>query len=218
MTDTSGNDDNPDRAPKVHRRGIVSGLVLGSAALGAGAVGGLASRANAGSGFRRKTLVVEVACLGETWSENSRGNPANDADFRGAYVIEGWIYPEGTIKGDGFIPRQDGSIGRWICRGAVLVNASRQEPHTSANTEYYFGRMTQDNQFPRNSIFSVGLEGTTDRSLTSWRAVIGGTGEYLGALGEMGEQLIAFNTSIFADGSGDPAPCWRSSFDLRILD
>jgi hypothetical protein len=218
MTDAQEDKDKAISEPRVNRRGLVGGLVLGSAALGAGAVGGLAGRVSARSGFRRKTLVVEVACLGETWSENVRGNPANDADFRGAYVIEGWIYPEGTIKGDGFIPREEGSIGRWFCRGAVLISASRPEPHTSANTAYYFGRITQDNQFPRHSLHSVGLEGTTDRSQTSWRAVVGGTGEYLGALGEMGEQLIAFNTSIFADGSGDPSPCWRSSFDLRILD
>lgn len=203
--------------PKVSRRGLIGGLAIGSAALGAGAVGGLASRANAGSGFRRKTLVVEVACLGELWREGVKANPANDADFRAPFIVEGWIYPEGTIKGDGFIPREDGSIGRWFCRGAALVDASRPEPHASANTAFYFGKISPESVFPRNSLHTVGLEGTMDRSQTCWRAIAGGTGEYVGALGEMGERVIATNTSLFADGSNDPALCWRCEFDLRIL-
>ena len=197
---------------------MIGGLVLGSGALGAGAVGGLAGRASAGSGFRRKALVVEVACLGETWREGVKANAANDADFRAPFVVEGWIYPEGTIKGDGFIPREDGSIGRWFCRGELLIDASRPEPHTSANTMYCFGRLTTENLFPRDSLHTVGLEGTTDRSQTAWRAVVGGTGAYVGAMGEMGERIIAMNTSPFADGTNDPSPCWRCEFDLRILD
>jgi hypothetical protein len=203
---------------KVNRRGLVGGLVLGSAALGAGAVGGLASRASAGSGFRRKTLVVEVACLGEIWREGTKANAVNDADFRASFVVEGWIYPEGTIKGDGFIPREDGSIGRWFCSGEAIVDASRQQPHTHARTSYYFGAITSEKLFPRNSLHTTGLEGTIERTQTCWRAITGGTGEYVGAIGEMGERLIATNTSLFADGTNDPAPCWRCEFDLRILD
>ncbi len=203
---------------KVNRRGLVGGLVLGSAALGAGAVGGLAGRVSAGSGFRRKTLVVEVACLGETWREGTKANPANDADFRSSFVVEGWVYPAGTIKGDGFIPREDGSIGRWFCSGAALVDASRQQPHTHAKTSYYFGKITEENLFPRSSLHTTGLEGTIDRTQTCWRAVTGGTGEYVGALGEMGERIIATNTSLFADGTNEPSPCWTCAFDLRILD
>ena len=45
----------------------------------------------------------------------------------------------------------------------------------------------------------------------------GGTGDYVGALGEMGERVIATNTSTFP-GDGPPGPCWRNEFDLRILD
>ena len=214
-------DDGPARTEgrtQVNRRGLLGGIALGTVAVGAGAVGAVVAHSMSGGSFRRTRLVVEVACLGETWRENVRGNPANDADFRGAFVVEGWIYPEGTIKGDGFIPREEGSIGRWICRGSVLVDASRQAPHTSANTAYYFGALTKDHPFPRTSLHAMGLEGTADRSQTAWRSVVGGTGDYMGAFGEMNERLIATNTSVFAIGDGEPGPCWRNEFDLRILD
>ena len=181
-------------------------------------VGGVTSRAAAATPFRRERLVVDVACLGETFRESTRNNPANDADFRGAFVVEGWIYPEGTIKGDGFIPSEEGSIGRWVCRGASLGDATRSEPHTSSNTLFSFGTIRPENVFPRNSLHTVGLEGTSDRAQTCWRAVVGGTGAWMGATGEMGERLIATNTSPFADGTGDPSPCWRCEFDVRVFD
>ena len=208
----------PDRALRVNRRGLIGGLAVGSVAIGAGVVGAVASRAGASSGFRRERLVVEVACLGELWRESKRGNPKDDADFRGAFVIEGWIYPEGTIKGDGFIPREQGSIGRWFCRGAVLIDASRPQPHTYADTMYVFGTIRPERLFPRDTIQTMGLEGTSDRSQVCWRAIPGGTGKYVGATGEMGERIIATNTSLFSDGTNDPAPCWRCEFDLRLLD
>ena len=168
MTETpASNDGTTPPGPIVDRRNLVRGLALGSVAVGAGAVGVFASRATATSGFTSKRLVVEVACLSETWRENTRGNAANDADYRGAFVAEGWIFPDGTIKGDGFIPREDGSIGRWVCRGAILIDASRPEPHASADTGYFFGTIRPDGLFPRSSLHTVGLEGTTDRTPTS---------------------------------------------------
>ena len=204
-----------DSGPRMNRRGLIGGLALGTVAVGAGAVGVVAARAIAANALRRERLVVEVACLADTWRENTRGNPQGDADFRGHFVVEGWIYPEGMIRGDGFIAREQGSIGRWICRGSVLVDASRQEPHTSANTGFYFGKISRDHLFPRTSLHALGLEGTSNRTRTSWRAVAGGTGDYSGASGEMGEQLIATNTSVFP-GTGESGQCWRDEFDLWI--
>ena len=222
MTDEGPNEEPgvgaADRPAGLNRRGLVRGLALGSVAIGAGVVGGVASRAAAGTPFRRERLVVDVACLGETWRESTRANPASDADFRGAFVVEGWIYPEGTIKGDGFIPREEGSIGRWFCRGGALTDADRAEPHTSSNTLYAFGTIRPENLFPRNSLHTMGLEGTSDRTQTCWRAVAGGTGEWMGAIGEMGERFIATNTSPFAVGPNDPSPCWRCEFNLLLPD
>ena len=80
----------------------------------------------------------------------------------------------------------------------------------------HFGAITKDRPFPRTSLHTIGLSGTDDRTQTSWRAVVGGCGEYDGARGEVGERLIATNTSTFPDGTG-PAGCWRNEFDLWVL-
>jgi hypothetical protein len=198
------------------RRSILRGLALASVALGAGAAGAVGTRTFGGAQVRKKKVSLEVACLGELWREATKANPADDADFRTSFGIEGWIYPPGTIKGDGFIPRQDGSIGRWFCRGFILIDAARSEPHGSTTQDLYFGSITPDALFPPDMLTSSGLEGTGDRRQRSTRAVIGGAGEYFGATGTVTQQVIATNTSLFADGTNDPAPCWRMDFDLRL--
>ena len=200
---------------RLNRRTVTGALALGTVTVGAGTAGAATARASFGSDFRRRRLAFEIACLADTLRFNERGNPANDADVRSAFVVEGLIYPDGTIKGDGFIPREEGSIGRWVCRGSFLISESRQEPHTAQNATLYFGAITKDSPFPRSSLHSVGISGTDDRTLTAWRAVVGGTGEHSGARGEVGERQIATNTTIFP-GSNDVGPCWRFDFDLWV--
>jgi len=200
------------------RRGLIGGVVLGSAALGAGAAGGLVTRAASSTSFKRKRLTIEVACLGELWREATKSNPANDGDFRTSFGVEGWIYPQGTILGDGFIPTEQGSIGRWFCRGFIIIDSVRSEPHATSHQDLYFGSIRPDRLFPASMLSTSGLEGTTDRTQTSVRAVIGGTGEFLGATGQVGQTVIATNTSLFADGTDDPAPCFRLDIDVRVLE
>lgn len=208
----------PPSSFAVGRRGLLGGLALGSVALGAGVVGGFATDAVAGSVYRKRRLTVEVACLAELWREAVKSNPATDGDFRAPFVVEGWIYPEGTILGDGFRPVPEGSLGRWFCRGSVIIDAVRPEPHTTTHQDFVFGTITPEALFPTNTLATAGLEGTVDRAQRATRAVIGGTGEFLGATGQQTQQLIATNTSLFADGTNEPGPCWRVEFDLRILD
>lgn len=204
-------------AASLDRRTVLRGLAVAGVAVGAGGVGALATRALTAGTVRSMTLDVEVACLGELWREATKANPADDGDFRTSFGVEGWIYPVGTIKGDGFIPRQDDSIGRWFCRGAVLIDATRPEPHGATTQDLYFGTITPASLFPADMLSSSGLEGTGDRRQLSTRAVTGGTGRYFGATGTVTQQVIAFNTSLFADGTNDPAPCWRMRFHLRVL-
>jgi hypothetical protein len=61
----------------------------------------------------------------------------------------------------------------------------------------------------------MGLEGTDDRTQLNPRAVIGGTGEYLGATGSVVERFFATNTSTFSDGG--PGLCFAFAFDIRVL-
>ncbi|MFN0029922.1 MAG: hypothetical protein ACKV2O_22440 [Acidimicrobiales bacterium] len=167
--------------------------------------------------YRKSQLIVEVACLGELWREAVKWNQADDADFRAPFVAEGWIYPEGTILGDGFRPVPEGSIGRWFCHGTVIIDSSRPEPHVATYQDFLFGTITPEALFPRDTLATAGIEGTDDRTQSAVRAVIGGTGEYLGATGQQTQRMIALNTSPFAGGTGDQSPCWRIEFDRRGL-
>jgi hypothetical protein len=196
----------------------VSGLALGGVAVGGGAAGALVARSTGSAGFHKKSLTVEVACLGNMWREGVKSNPADEGDFRAPFLVEGWIYPEGTIKVDGFIPTEEGSIGRWFCRGYIVIDNQRAEPHGSTHQDFIFGTITRANVFPRDTMSVTGLEGTSARDQVALRAVIGGTGAYLGAIGQVGERLIAKNSTVFAPDNIEHAPCFRFDFDIRVLD
>lgn len=204
-----------ETAPNPSRRRLLSGFALGGAAAAGGIVGATATSAGASS-LSSSDLTFEVACLGDTWREAMQGNPGDDADFRAPFCVEGWIYPEGTIKGDGFVPTADGSIGRWICRGYVIIDSTRVEPHTASHQDYIFGEITEQNPLPTSMLSSDGLEGANRRDVFGTRAVVGGTGDYFGATGQVTQQHFADNTSLFFDGS--LSPCFRFVFDLRLPD
>jgi hypothetical protein len=202
----------------VSRRGLVGGLAIGAGIVTAGAIGGVAANAAGSStGYRSERLVVDVACLADQWVEAVKWDKSSADDFRTPFLVEGWIYPEGTIKGDGFVPVEAGSIGRWFCRGFGVGTAGRGEPHVNTHQDYIFGVVGGDDPFPGDMISTAGIEGTVDRTVVAKRAIVGGTGQYLGATGQMFQQFIAWNTSTFP-GSEDPGFSWRMTFDMRVLD
>jgi hypothetical protein len=198
------------------RRRLLTGLAVGGAVVVGGVVGGVASAAVASGGSRRESREFDVACLGETWRETAARNPADDADFRFPFLVEGWIYPQGTIPPDGFVPVESGSVGRWFCRGWILVDGSRPEPHIASVQEYVFGSISQERLFPPDNLTSSGLEGTFLTDQVAARAVIGGTGIYMGAMGQVLQAPNGFNTSVLSDGTGDNAPNFRFTFDLLL--
>ncbi len=207
--DTSGAD--------VGRRRMLRGLALGGVAVGAGVVGAGAAVATTGSGWKRETFTYDVACLGHFWRWSNTAMPENDADFRTPFFVEGWIYPEGTIPGDGFVPTVDNSIGHWFCRGWTMIDGSRGEPHVTSTQQYVMGAITEDRLFPEDIIVSSGLEGTNGAQVAT-RPVIGGSGKYLGATGAVRQTHNGVNTTVFADGSGDNALNFIFEFDLLIPD
>jgi hypothetical protein len=204
-----------DAGAPVGRRHLLGGLALGGVAVAGGAVGAFAVDATDTAVYRRQRFTLEVACLGELMRTAVPAEKADDADARTPFLVEGWIYPPGTIKGDGFIPTEEGSLGRWFCRGWFIIDGSRSAPHTASHHDYVMGSITPTRLFPPNILCSMGLEGTDDRGQTSTRAVIGGTGDYLGATGQVRERLFATNTSVFSDGS--PGLCFNFDFDIRVL-
>lgn len=199
----------------VGRRGLVGGLALSGVALGAGAAGGVVG-SRSGMSSRRQTLAIEVACLGPTMRNTDPSNKADDGDFRNAFMVEGLLFPQGTILGDGFIPVEDRSIGRWICRGWFINDSARPQPHISSTQDYVFARISAEQPFARDLITSAGIEGTDKRNVVWYRAVTGGTGKYFGAIGEHAQSFFAENATTFSDGFA--APCFRVEFDLLLPD
>lgn len=206
----------------VGRRRALTGLAIGGGAVIAGALGGAVvnSTALAAGGWRRESVEFDVAILGDTWRDSTANWAENDSDFRGMpFSVEGWIYPAGTIPtpGDGYVPTGDGSIGRWLCRGHTLVYADRPEPHVQATQEFVFALMAGDQLFPDDLITTSGIEGTFETGQVARRSIVGGTGRYLGATGEQRQVGNGFNTSLFADGTGN-APNLVMRLDLLLPD
>lgn len=218
MTD-SGETQEPGQSNglSMSRRGLVGGLAIGAGVVAAGVTAGVAGAAGGSSGYRKARLVVEVACLADQWTEATKWDLAPDDDFRTPFVVEGWIYPEGTIAGDGFVAVENGSIGRWFCRGFGIGSAARGEPHVNTHQDFIFGVIGGNDLFPPDMISTAGIEGTADKTKVAKRAIVGGTGEYLGATGQAFQQLIAWNNTTFP-GTTDPGFSWRVTFDMRVLD
>lgn len=229
MTDSESNDPSADQTTpdtpgeeRYGRRRALSGIAIGTGAVIAGAVGGAAASATGvvAGGWRRETVEFDVACLGDTWRTSPVEFAANDSDFRGVpFSVEGWIYPAGTIPvpGDGYVAGQDGSIGRWLCRGQLLVYADRPEPHTQTTQEFVFAPMSGDRLFPDDLITTSGLEGTFETDQVTRRSITGGTGRYMGATGEELQAGNGFNTTSFTDGTGN-APNFTMRLELLLPD
>lgn len=200
------------------RRGLIAGAVIGGAAVAGGLAGaGAAAATSSGGGWKRSKLQFDVACLGDTWRDVTARNPADDGDFRVPFLVEGLLYPPGTVL-DGFVPTTDGSLGHWFCQGWLLVDANRPEPHISSTQKYVLGVISEDRLFPPDLIASSGLEGTFDDGQPPTRIVIGGTGEYLGASGAVVQESRGVNTTVLADGSGANALNFTFTFDLLLPD
>jgi hypothetical protein len=180
----------------------------------AGAAGSIATSAVAGaSGFRREQFTIDIACLGPTNRSSVRewfGEQPSATFAEGAFAVEGWIYPEFTIRGEGFRPVQQGSIGRWFCRGWFVNSVERIEPHVSTSVDLVFGTITEDQVVPPDLIALQGPEGTERKDLFILRPVTGGTGKYLGAAGQIKQRYLGLNTT--------DSPSWRYEIDIRVWD
>jgi hypothetical protein len=199
------------------RRSLLAGLALGGAAVtGAVVGGGVAS--SGGIGFRKETLVLDVACVGSLWRDAPVRNPADEADFRAPFMVEGLIYPAGTIPESGFVPTAQGAIGTWFCQGWLILDNSRPEPHALTHQQFVLGTIDEGQLFPPDTLTSHGLEGTIATSQTATRSVVGGTGAYAGAIGRVAHRTNGFNTSVLADGTDDNAPNYIEEFEFLLPD
>jgi hypothetical protein len=145
-----------------------------------------------------RTLVLDVACDARTCRINQVDPtiPQPELNFRrgDTFIVNGKIYPGGTIPVGGtfdhpspFGPDSPGSIGTWVCRGTFNFSAEEiaagAAPHVTS-TQFF---LLDD----RTGFVTDGLEG----GIPTWRAVLGGTGEFSGVRGEVREEELGINST-----------------------
>jgi hypothetical protein len=144
-------------------------------------------------------LTYDVAVDNRTFRLQNDVNPFASmppALARGdAFVVDGKIYPGGTILQGGTpqspgpfnLDTAPGSLGGWICRGIFLVNfadiAAGASIHVNTTQLFEFtdGR----------GLVTEGLEG----AVPTVRAVLGGMGRWSGANGEVRQELLGTNAT-----------------------
>ncbi|NOT56902.1 MAG: hypothetical protein HOP18_20070 [Deltaproteobacteria bacterium] len=143
-------------------------------------------------------FTLDVACDART-SNLNRVDPSATTQARGdAGIVNGFIYEGGVLPFDDF----NGSfnpdtspapkLGTWVClntRGALPA------PRNSAVT-YYFGLP----DFETAGIITQGFNShrrkdATPPTIPVVHAIVGGTGKYLGATGEVLEEVIGVNST-----------------------
>jgi hypothetical protein len=159
------------------------------------------------------TVTVDVAYLGGTLTADAAAaRNLGGGNLHGAgFLVEGNLYSGGTLPaGEGFDPASVAPVGHWLCRGWMMFYPERPVPHAISTQEFLFGRITADQVSPADQLTTSGVEGGVP---TVIRSVIGGTGRYRGARGEVIQQVIGTNTTVI-NGFGMPAPNLRFSFKL----
>jgi hypothetical protein len=159
------------------------------------------------SGPRWRQLVIDVANDAST-SALININASDTLPKRGATFIDnGKIYPGGTIPaGNGFDINTAGSIGTSVTRATFNFDASQQftggDPLLSSTQDYVFSPTGALNG--ENSLMSEGQESIV---ASTHRVVVGGTGIYRGAIGEVKQEVLGQNSSGFLN--------FRFTFQIR---
>lgn len=145
-----------------------------------------------------KTFTLEVACNGMTAGANVSDNfPTPDAALFGPrgtiIIVNGNIYREDSLPTDGtqFDPNDPNKIGTWRCHFASLGDwpGLNEFPLIGAVT-YYFQLEPTGYDSDESMIMVQGLNSHTPLgSVDRVHAVVGGTGKFAGATGEVLEQV-----------------------------
>ncbi len=140
------------------------------------------------------TVVLDVACDARTFRLGN-GRLLPEAKRGDSFIVEGKIYPGGTIPPGGTLEAPGtfnpdtaaGSTGKWVCRGTFNYDFSEilagAHPHVFA-TQYF---MLNDGRV----LVSDGPEGGG----VQLRSIIGGMGGYRGAAGEVTEAPFGVNST-----------------------
>jgi hypothetical protein len=115
-----------------------------------------------------------------------------------AFITRGYLYPVGTLKGDGDGVNKDGSpqypekvIGEWICQGYMINEAA----HAKTGVWVFSTQFFQVGNTPgAETIISQGYE-LADVGTAISRAITGGTGQYENARGSSEQIMLGLNAS-----------------------
>jgi len=156
-----------------------------------------------------RTIKCDVAMDGTSFffegGTNDAGAPLNGTPF----VIQGYIYPEGTLAQNGLLsgvlpngaPEFPGLVmGTWICRGWHLQDGNAQSGPVVATVQTFDFDL---NEPGRETITTDGIE-LADFNVSFDRAITGGTGSYEGVEGSHRQIYVGnglnvtggFNTSF----------------------
>jgi hypothetical protein len=147
------------------------------------------------SRWHKKTFTVYVAIDGHTSTINTadpgKPYPPNPGLPGDTFVGFGTIYPANHPLPTGFAnndPNEPGGIGKILCRGVFLIRGDDfVTPAFNNVTELY---MFSD---PGNSLVADGIG--PNFGLANKRSVLGGTGRFKYAVGELMEENLGINGS-----------------------
>lgn len=115
-----------------------------------------------------------------------------------AFITQGYIYPAGTLKSgedgvnkDGTPKYADKVLGEWTCRGWFVGEGAhaKKGPMVVTTQLYSFGK-----ELGKKMIVTDGYE-LADIGVAISRAIVGGTGEYMGIKGELKQTFLGFNAT-----------------------
>jgi hypothetical protein len=142
-----------------------------------------------------QTFIVDVAVDHETFAIiPSTGlvlHPEAVGPNRGTpFIVDGKVFPGGTLPtgigmGD---PNQSGSIASWSCRGTFTSTLGTEDIGFNTTQMFHFG--------DGDAIWTEGLEGGLGKiGVITHRAIVGGTGRFKGAAGEVIQEALGTNVT-----------------------
>ena len=155
-----------------------------------------------------KNFTLDVAEDCTTLAVNS-ANPLEDPTTNNAIgdtlYVGGAIFPGGTLQSgaQSNSPSDPGSIGRWRSRATLIANFNIQTGFDSSPIAFATMIYSLNN---RDSLMSEGL--VPDIGSSTDRAVIGGTGAFAGARGEVRLQNLGTNAT----------GCFNYRFSFKLKD
>ncbi|MEM8926429.1 MAG: hypothetical protein AAF962_27650 [Actinomycetota bacterium] len=180
------------------KRTVAGGLAAALTLAGLGATGAWAAIGDENADQADETLRYEIAEDATRFAFDDApvfddGLPA----YGNPFVTQGYIYEPGTladgggVNPDGSPTHPDAVVGTWICEGFLIGEGARTEsgPWVVSTQVFDFGAFDG-----ADVIISHGIE-TPELGVDVERAIIGGTGEHVGADGTQIQVLESFNDS-----------------------